>query len=317
MSIGSSYNFLIPEEERNVGINNILNSVPNCGSKDFIIMYLATYLSQFYQRDPNYFLSSPEEQFRIFSDDFYTVRDLPDQFVVCKTLCEKYQKFFMNFGIRSEIISLPTKTDVPLFCMLVYGDNDKVFFIDPLSDLQMNQFGFKMDYFGDYSNIHSQAIKENNEKTVQLDRSYITSLENQMGVHFYKNQDLIVKLHNYYRGHSYDGSQCTRRDTDAQRFRSILGKIDLLNSTIINMGQFGTVTGIIERRKLYQMLLNRYSIFSKSEVKGGNGIKFYIDMAGSAFSIKCLIFNSSGQDSMQFKEEYIPDEQKYYLRRIR
>lgn len=316
-SVKYKYNFLIPEDIREKRINEHLNSAANTSSKDFAIMYLLVHLSQFFQRSPEYFLKTVSEQQKIYEKDFSVVRDGPDQYVVCKTICEKYKKYFAMLGIESEIIKLPTNSGIPLYSMLVTGDDGKIFFIDPLSDLQMNQFGLRMDYFGDYSQMHKDTILKIAPTAIQLPREYITELEENFGSQFYENQDKIIAMHRLYSNVSYDGTISTKKDADSVRLNSMEQKIQLASDKIINMSSFGSaVNGIIERKKFYQMILSRYSIFTKRERNGGNGIKFFINRDSCGISIDCLLFGIDGQEQIQYREDYLECEKKYILRRI-
>lgn len=309
------YNILMPEDMRKRRIDGVLNSAGNFKTRDFTIMYLIARLSQYFQRSPEYFLKTEPEQYQIFLSDFGIVRDGPDQFVVCKTICEKFKKYFDEFGIESQIVELPTKSSIPLYAMLVTGDGGKTFFIDPLSDLQMNQFGLKMDYFGDYSDMHRDSILLANPNAVQLPREYINQLESQFDDLYYGNQNRLIDMHNFYSKRLYDGTISTKRDTEIARINSMEQKVRLISDEISNMSASDIpVTGIIERRKLYQMLLNRYTFFTRKEKNGGNGIKFFINRAGEYPSINCIIFGSNGEEEVQYRE--MLTEGEYVLKRV-
>ncbi len=317
MSIENRYNVLVPEKERLNKIESVLNSVPDIGSKDFTIMYLLVYLSQFFQRDPEYFLMSPKEQYQVYSKDFKSVRDKSDQLVVCKTLCEQYKKYFDKFGIKSQIIKLPTKSYVPLFSMLVEGDDGKTFYVDPLLDLHKNQFGLRMDYFGYYLEAVGETIHNFNKDTIQLTPEYKSQLESLFSPSFYCNEDKIKDMYNFYKCHLCNGNISSIRTDDNERLNSINQKIQLLSNCIINLNAFGRVNGIIERRKFYHMLLNRYTFFTRREKNSGNGIKFFINRKEEEKTIECIVYDLLGKERFHFREEYSEESNQYCLRPLK
>lgn len=251
----------------------IIAKVNKSWPKDLIIRYLYVKLAPTFKRDLNFFLASPEEQLVIYNSDRFSRDDVN---VICKTICEYYQKLFASFNIEAEIIKTNNKI-IPHYGLIVRGDN-KWFFIDPLKDLMQNQVGFKTTQFGVIPLSRTQDNTKLYPQLTTLDASYLKEMDIYLGLltcGMYTD-DFFNMLHESIFHHPntrilefldaeyFDIVKLrqTAYPTNVANDYVIAAKISLMNKCIINIGN---CPGLLERDQFYDATLKH--IFSRIERK--------------------------------------------------
>lgn len=257
----------------------IIDSVNSTWSKDLIIRYLYVALAPGFQRDVNFFGAILSVQYDMYKRGVVG----SDVHVTCWTISQYYQTLYNSFGIDCEIVTT-NNYRVPHYALIVYGDNAK-YFIDPLKDLEFNQYRCKTKYFGILPVSRTQNNLELYPNLTVLSEDYLMEMDNYLGLQ--KNgiytDDIIFEL----RKSVFDNDDLdsllrligeTRESVGLVNISGdfiddnvIQAKIELINRYLINIGN---VPGEMERFLIYQYLKN--NIFSELE---GSMIRITSDLS--------------------------------------
>lgn len=239
-------------------MQDIINQVDTAWTKDYIIRYLYVKLAPFFQRDLTYFLATDEQKYNEYQQGFIT----RGTNIVCSTISDFYVNLYNTFGINAKKV-ISNSARIPLFAVIVKGDFGW-YFIDPLNDLFLNQFGLQTTEFGKVP--HYKTLNNNYPFLVTLSNDYINEIDRHLNLKdplddFFKeihlemtNRSLVRDIFNL------------PNDDNTERFNR---KMEFSSTHLIN---FGRVTGPFERLQLY-LYLERM-IFFKAEKKN---LKIYLN----------------------------------------
>ena len=238
---------------------DIISNVDKSWPKDLIIRHLYVGLAPCYERDYLFFTVPSAVQIKMFKNG-----ELGDPNKhICTTLCQEYQTIFQNFGIESIIV--PTNNEpVTQHGLIVFGDY-VTYFIDPLKDLQLNQYGCETTNYGIIPLSKSQDNKSLYPGLTVLDPNYLREMDSYLG--FLKcgmyTSDFISSLRNEIFSGKYNTYLLSLigETKDYGNIDTLIeAKIALMNNELINIGN---VPGIIERQLIYKYLIRE--LFSPEE----------------------------------------------------
>lgn len=233
-------------EDKTTNLRDILNSVSSRWSRDQKIRFLYKNLASFVYRDLHYFLQDDEEKKRQFSSGFV------DRFpgVVCYTLAEFYCTVYREFGFEANIVQANSAA-IPLFGVVVRGDLG-YYFLNPLEDLFLNQYGLMPQAFGYVPSFNT--LNTSYPNLVSLSKEYISTLDKSLGFTYLDDyfNELKPKMKNLNEACSFLGIEAPiNKDIREQ-------KLQFFSNNLINKGN---VNGLFERAQLYlflnDTLLNR------------------------------------------------------------
>ena len=233
---------------------NIINSVNPNWSKDLIVRYLYIKLAPFFQRDLLFFCASYEEKLQQYQRGF--INRIP--YVTCYTLADFYVNLFAEFDIESKKV-IATSSQIPLFAILIKGELGW-YFIDPLNDLMLNQYGLETQNFGIIPRYHT--INNNHPEIIKLEDSYLLDLDKRLQ---------LIPEDGYLDGEFKELAQKVLNKNAASEFfqiakdnptKIVQAKLKLLNDKYINLGH---VNGSYERILLYFYLFK--NVLNKTEAK--------------------------------------------------
>lgn len=233
-------------------ITKILDSVDTRWPKNYIIRYLYVKLAPCFERDLNFFLASHQEQLDQYRKGFYNRGNK----IVCSTLVDYYIGFFKKFGIRARKV-IASKSDIPLFAMLVEGDNGW-FYIDPLNDLFINQYELQSRYFG-ITPTFKELQKVN---LMTFTEEELRQMDHDLKLHKLDiyTSDIFDSIKSEFRTRSI---ACQRLSTDLDDLPTLTRtKLQIINDCLINLGN---VPGLFERLYMYGFI--RGQLFDKVERK--------------------------------------------------
>lgn len=231
-------------EERNSNILETLNLVSSHWSKDQTIRFLYRELSTYVQRDLQYFLQDNEEKYRQFSKGF--IDRFPN--VVCYTLAEFYATVYREFGIDAKVVQA-NSARIPLFGVVVGGDFGD-YFLYPLEDLFLNQYGLKPHAFGYIPSFNT--IRSNYPNLIRLSDEYLSDLDTSLGFTYLDDyfERLKPTMKNYLEA-------CNFLDINNHPLNKDIReeKVEFFSNNLINTGN---VNGYFERALLYQFLNDNF-----------------------------------------------------------
>lgn len=233
-------------------ITKILDSVDTRWPKNYIIRYLYIKLAPYFERDLNFFLASHQEQLDQYRKGFY---DRGNK-IVCSTLVDYYIGFLKKFGIRARKV-IASKSDIPLFAMLVEGDNGW-FYIDPLNDLFINQYELQSRYFG----IIPTFKELQKEKLTTFTLEELRGMDHDLKLHKFDiyTSDIFDNIRNEFRTRSI---ACKKLSIPLEELSELTRrKMQIVNDCLINLGN---VPGLFERFYMYGFI--RGQLFDKTERK--------------------------------------------------
>ncbi len=226
-------------EDRTTNLRDTLNSVSSHWSIDQQIRFLYKNLASFVYRDLHYFLQDGEEKKRQFSSGFI------DRFpgVVCYTLAEFYCTVYREFGFEANVVQANSAA-IPLFGVVVRGDLG-YYFLNPLEDLFLNQYGLMPHAFGYVPKFNT--LNKSYPNLIRLSDEYIADLDRSLGFTYLDDffNDIKPKMKNLDQACSFlDIEMPINRDIREQ-------KVEFFSNNLINKGN---VRGMFERAQLYQFL---------------------------------------------------------------
>ena len=233
-----------------------LNSVNKNWTKDIIIRYLYSCLAPYFRRDTEFFLTSEDEQIKMWDKKIqYPGIDEIQPDVICVSFAKFYQDALFLFDINSELVTVNNNV-IPLYGLLVEGDYGW-YYINPLVDLVSSQYGGFPINFGNLYKAQEKYVLNSYPHVERLPREYIAELDSDLGINYWddylKQLEIEVKdVHKYK----------TRilGNPNASILQVIDSKIELMSEKLINLGQ---VNGVIERIQLYRYLFTK--IFDRRE----------------------------------------------------
>ena len=239
-------------EEKAPNLRNTLNSVSFSWSRDQQIRFLYKNLASFVYRDLQYYLQDNEEKKRQFSSGF--INRFPG--VVCRTLGDFYCTVYHEFGFEANVVQANSAA-IPLFGVVVRGDLGD-YFLNPLEDLFLNQYGLMPRAFGYVPKFNT--LNTSYPNLVKLSDEYVVDLDNSLGFTYLDDffNEIRPKMKNFDQACSFLGVDMSiskpNRDIREQ-------KVEFFSNHLINKGN---VNGFFERAQLYQFLnetlLNRREI---------------------------------------------------------
>ncbi len=226
-------------EDRATNLRDTLNSVSSHWSIDQQIRFLYKNLASFVYRDLHYFLQDNDEKKRQFSSGFV------DRFpgVVCYTLAEFYCTVYREFGFEANVVQANSAT-IPLFGVVVRGDLG-YYFLNPLEDLFLNQYGLMPHAFGYVPRFNT--LNKSYPNLIRLSDEYIADLDRSLGFTYLDEffNDIKPKMKTFSEACSFLGiDRPIDKDIREQ-------KLHFFSDNLINKGN---VIGMFERAQLYQFL---------------------------------------------------------------
>ncbi len=238
-------------EEKNSKIRNTLNSTSPNWSKDQIIRFLYKNLSYFVKRDLHFFLQNNEGKQKQISNGI--IDRFPN--IICYTLAEFYCAAFKEFGINANITQA-NSSSIPLYAIVIEGDYGN-YYLNPLEDLFLNQYGLKPKAFGFIPKYKTINTKYPN--LIKLPKEYLTELDKSLNFtyldDYFKELKLIMK--NYPTACTFLNIENNPRNKDLRE-----QKVNYISNNLINKGK---VHGIYERAQLYHFLDE--NLLNKTEKK--------------------------------------------------
>ena len=227
-------------EDNSPNLRETLNSVSLHWSKDQVIRFLYKNLANFVQRDLQYFLQDDEEKLRQYSNGF--IDRFPN--IVCYSLAEFYCTVFNEFDIEANVVQSNT-AKIPLFGVVVKGDLGD-YYLHPLEDLFLNQYGLKPKAFGYVPKF--RTINDSCPNLVRLSDEYISDLDDSLDFTFLDDYFQYLKSEMKI----FDNA-CSFLNIDEPLHNKDIReeKLDFFSNNLINIGN---VNGFFERALLYQYL---------------------------------------------------------------
>lgn len=225
-------------------ITKIISSINPKWSKDYIIRFLYVKLAPFFERDLEYFLKSPEEQYSEYKSGF--IYRVPK--VVCSTLADFYVDLYLSMGIKAKKI-IANKNKIPLFALIVEGDHGW-YYLDPLSDLFRNQYGLDTNYFGRIPAIN-KTIANDYPFLVTLPTSYLEEMD--LNLHLYPYNMNLAQVYEVLRKEMLKTYKLAKRFNIDKRNKMAVTEQKLIfaDQYLINEGH---VPGPLERVMLYKYI---------------------------------------------------------------
>lgn len=237
------YENIVPE------IRNTLNSVSPTWDKDQITRFLYKELANYVKRDLLYFLQPDEIKYSEYSCGF--IDRFPN--IACKPLSKFYCAAYHEFDIDATVVAANSAA-IPLYGLIVSGMQG-YYFLNPLEDLFLNQYGLMPHAFG--YNPHFKTINRNYPNIVKLDDDYLSCIDQSLG--FTYLDDYFLALKPIMKNHT---SACRLLNIEnPQNNRDIREKkLEYFANNFINIGN---VNGYFERAQLYKYLNDTF--FNKRE----------------------------------------------------
>lgn len=233
-------------------ILDVIATVDRSWPEDYIVRYLYVKLAPCFERDLYYFLASDEEKLAQYKAGFI---DRGTK-IVCSTLVDYYIRIFALFGINAKKIAA-TNATIPLFAMLVEG-KDGWYYMDPLNDLLLNQYGLETRYFGVIPKFAHFQEDYPFIKTVPKEK--IEEMNRDLGLY---NDSLSFEKLQECRQFLVHSHACKIFGLDTKStYELVRCKMRFLEKNLINLGN---VPGLYERYHLYGLL--KRHIFDKNERK--------------------------------------------------
>lgn len=227
-------------EDRTTNLRDTLNSVSSHWSIDQQIRFLYKNLASFVYRDLHYFLQDNDEKKRQFSSGFV------DRFpgVVCYTLAEFYCTVYREFGFEANVVQANSAA-IPLFGVVVRGDLG-YYFLNPLEDLFLNQYGLMPHAFGYVPKFNT--LNKNYPNLIRLSDEYIADLDKSLGFTYLDDyfKEIKPKMKTFSEARVFLGIEQPLFDKDIRE-----QKVEFFSNNLINKGN---VNGMFERAQLYQFL---------------------------------------------------------------
>lgn len=231
-----------------------LKEVNPTWDKDQIIRYLYVKLAPFFERDLDYFMSTEEEQMRMYQEGFKQ----NSKFVVCQTICEQYEQIYDEFNIKSRVIQTNVK-QIPHYGLIVKGDHGW-YYLDPLKDLFANQLGLKTEFFAATPGRYSHNIvKECYPYLIDLPSEYVENMDHELGLNYHGiyMDSFFNQLHDEITSNKIFEYFDVEK---GHQFEIMKKKLDFICEYLLHMGH---VPGIYERNILWQYLI--YMVFNRRE----------------------------------------------------
>jgi len=224
------YEKIVPE------IRNTLNSV----SPNQITRFLYKKLAYHVKRDLLYFLQPSEIKYSEYSCGF--IDRFPN--IACKPLSKFYCAAYHEFDIDAIVVAANSAA-IPLYGLIVSGMLGS-YFLNPLEDLFLNQYGLMPRAFG--YNPHFKTINRNYPNIVKLDDDYLSFIDQSLG--FTYLDDYFQELKPIMKNHT---SACKLLNIkNPQSNKDIREKkLEYFANNFINLGD---VNGSFERAQLYKYL---------------------------------------------------------------
>ncbi len=227
-------------EDKAPNLRGTLNSVSPHWSNDQVIRFLYKNLASFVYRDLQYFLQDDEEKQRQFSCGFI------DRFpgVVCYTLASFYSTVFSEFGFESNVVQANSAT-IPLFGVVVRGEQGN-YFLNPLEDLFLNQYGLLPHAFGFVPKY--KTLNASHPNLIRLSDEYLAELDQSLDFTYLDDyfNELKPTMKNLDTACAFLGIEVPTIDKDIREH-----KLQFFGRELINMGN---VHGFFERAQLYKYL---------------------------------------------------------------
>ena len=238
-------------EEINPNICNTLNSVSPYWGKDQVLRFLYRNLAEYAQRDLQFFMLDVDGKKAKLDEGYVDI--FPN--VICFTLANFYCTVFNEFGIDAKVVQANSFI-VPLFGVVAQGEYGN-YFLNPLEDLVLNQYGLMPKAFGIIPKF--KTIRASYPDLVKLSAEYIASLDNSLNFTFL--DDYINEMRTEIRNYK-DSCKFFKIDQDKypkeydkkgrpKSFDIREHKVRLFSSDFINIGN---VHGTFDRALLYQFL---------------------------------------------------------------
>ena len=227
-------------EDRAINLRDTLNFVSSHWIRDEQIRFLYKNLANFVYRDLQYYLQDNEEKERQFSFGFI------DRFpgVVCYTLADFYCTIYREFGIEANVVQANSAA-IPLFGVVVRGDLGN-YFLNPLEDLFLNQYGLMPHAFGFVPKY--KTLNTSYPDLVRLSNEYIADLDKGLGFTYLDDyfNEIKPKMKNFSDACLFLRIEQPIFDRDIRE-----PKVEFFSNNLINKGN---VNGFFERAQLYQFL---------------------------------------------------------------
>lgn len=154
-----------------INIKSIEDNQPKTDSKNLLLRYAYLEILENAAKDVNFFYETNEERKKEIYDrkiDF----DEEINEVICKTVIEALSRFCDDNGIEYSVEISELKYGKQHYAIIVTGDQEKKYFIDPMTDIFLVQMRMKTVKFG--------KIRINNEVSVFSDEE-IKEMDDELG----------------------------------------------------------------------------------------------------------------------------------------
>lgn len=238
-----------------ISIKDIEKRQPNTKSKNLLLRYAYIEILKGVHKDVDYFYEKNAEiRQEIYDKDINTDEEINE--VICKTLIFSISRFCEDNNIKYKIIKRNIANEKkPHYSIIVEGDQEKRFFLDPMIDVFLIQLGMRTIKFGTSSKKDNVDI---------LSREEIKQMDDELG-YTYKGlyMDEIIEMMKRELSDKDELDRLMRSKGYEQAYTEMDYISFKLKYILEYFNQIPKFNGFIEKKMFYDLILRR--LFRKEE----------------------------------------------------